>query len=275
MNDNFCPAPKFEKIVLGADACEFCEGATREAVNIAKNCGSKLYAVAVVEVNPEFESLAPKAVEDIEREVHGYLESVKRQAIKDGVDFEIIAHRGEEAADHIVAEARRVGADVIILGRRGRKGIKRLLMGSVTANVIGRSPCSVLVVPRLAKVAFKNIVAATDGSAQGDAAAREAIAIARKMGAKLSLIAAERPVAGGFAELSHLVEAAKGQGVQAQTANPAGRPFEAIANYAKEAGADLVVIGSRGRTALQKLLMGSVAERVVGLSPCAVLVVKG
>jgi len=51
-----------------------------------------------------------------------------------------------DVADHIVAEARRVGADVIILGRRGRKGIKRLLMGSVTANVIGRSPCSVLVV---------------------------------------------------------------------------------------------------------------------------------
>jgi nucleotide-binding universal stress UspA family protein len=54
-----------------------------------------------------------------------------------------------------------------------------------------------------------------------------------------------------------------------------GRPADAIIETAKEQNADLIVVGSHGRTGLNKLLMGSVAERVIVLASCAVLVVKG
>ena len=53
-----------------------------------------------------------------------------------------------------------------------------------------------------------------------------------------------------------------------------GRPDEAIVRAAESAGADLIVLGSRGRTGLTKVLMGSVAERVIGHAACPVLVVK-
>ena len=53
-----------------------------------------------------------------------------------------------------------------------------------------------------------------------------------------------------------------------------GRPYEAIIEAAKEKKADLIVVGSHGKAALARLLMGSVTERVIGTAECAVLVVK-
>lgn len=51
-------------------------------------------------------------------------------------------------------------------------------------------------------------------------------------------------------------------------------PAAAIVDYAKKANVDLIVMGTHGRTALAHLMMGSVAERVVRLSPCPVLTVR-
>ena len=54
----------------------------------------------------------------------------------------------------------------------------------------------------------------------------------------------------------------------------AGKPYDAIINTAKEKQADLIIVGSHGRTGIDRLLMGSVTERVIGFAECAVLVVK-
>ena len=53
-----------------------------------------------------------------------------------------------------------------------------------------------------------------------------------------------------------------------------GDPATEIVRYAKDAGIDQIVIGTHGRTGLERLLMGSVAERVMREAPCSVLVVK-
>ena len=67
---------------------------------------------------------------------------------------------------------------------------------------------------------------------------------------------------------------AEAEGVQAETFVGEAEAFEAITNLAKEQNADMIVIGSHGRTGLRRLLMGSVAEKVIGYAPCPVLVVK-
>ncbi len=69
-------------------------------------------------------------------------------------------------------------------------------------------------------------------------------------------------------------ELAEKEGVSTHGFVYSGKPFDAIVNMAKEKHADLIVVGSHGRTGLAKILMGSVTERVIGLSECAVLVVK-
>ncbi len=295
MNTQVCPN-KMEKLLLATDSCEYCEGAVREGISLAKVCNSKLYAVTVVEVNPEFDALAPKLAEEFSKEARLYIESVKQRAEKAGVNCETIVHQAGDAYEAIVKEAADKKVDTVIMGRRGRHGLKRLLMGSVTANVIGHAPCDVLVVPHKATIDFKNIVAANDGSRFGDAAVAAAAKIARKVGGKvlvvsvmptshippLELAKAQSQPAGTskkeFDEAKAIVEKsieiAKKEGAAPEGYILGGHPYEAIVEFAGKVSSDTIVVGNRGRTALDRLLMGSVAERVIGLAECAVLVVK-
>jgi nucleotide-binding universal stress UspA family protein len=185
---------------------------------------------------------------------------------------------------------------MIIMGRRGRKGLKRLVMGSTTARVIGHAPCSVLVVPRAAQVEFKSVVVATDGSSHSAATASAAIGIAKRNNARLTVIAAVpadllMPTDIDFASISRekladaeikiaeknakvVKDAADKEGVAARAFVATGQPANVIIETAKDARADLIVVGRHGRSGLERLLLGSVAERVIVLAPCAVLVVK-
>jgi nucleotide-binding universal stress UspA family protein len=155
----------------------------------------------------------------------------------------------------------------------------------------------VLVVPSAAQVAFKNIVVATDGSRYSTAAASEAIGIAKRNNSALTVIAvvpaelaSPTDVDFGMGQRDKVVdqvmheaeknakavkEAALKAGVTVQAFVMTGKPADAIIETARDKKADLIVVGSHGRTGLEKLLMGSVAERVIVLSACAVLVVKG
>ena len=80
-----------------------------------------------------------------------------------------------------------------------------------------------------------------------------------------------RKAKGFVADVKKQAEAA---GVKAETFVGEAEADEAITNLAKEQNADMIVIGSHGRTGLRRLLMGSVAEKVIGFAPCPVLVVK-
>lgn len=277
LNAMACPTDRFRKILLSTDTSEFSEGAIREAINLAKKCSGKLHVISVVETNPEFEALAPQVVEKAENETRIHLESVKARASKDGVDCETIVHQGEEPYQFIVDEAEKKQVDTIVVGRRGRKGFMRLMMGSVTAKVIGHAPCNVLVVPRAGKVECRRILIATDGSKYSNAAAEEAVKIAKTCGSSLVAVSAIFPdVDAACAEdsIRTVKDLADKNGVSVETNAIPGRHYEVITETAKNKNADLIVLGSYGKTGLKRLLMGSVTERVIGHAECAVLVVK-
>ncbi|HID28438.1 MAG TPA: universal stress protein, partial [Desulfobacterales bacterium] len=67
---------------------------------------------------------------------------------------------------------------------------------------------------------------------------------------------------------------AEKRGIKTEGLMEQGSAFQKITDLAKEEKADLIIMGSRGRTGLNRLLMGSVTEKVIGHSPCPVLVVK-
>ena len=142
-----CAIMGFEKILLATDGSESVEAAIQEAINIARVCSSRLFVLSVVEVNPEYEALAPNIVEKAETETKEHVDSVKNRAEKEGISCETIVHQGEEPYRFIVDEAKKTRVDMIVMGSHGRTGLKRLMMGSVTARVIGHAPCKVLVVP--------------------------------------------------------------------------------------------------------------------------------
>lgn len=76
-------------------------------------------------------------------------------------------------------------------------------------------------------------------------------------------------------QLGALVARATDAGTAAAGHERVGRPGERIVAWAKEQAADLVVLGTHGRTGVERILLGSTAERVVTLAPCPVLTVRG
>lgn len=271
-----CPVAKLEHIVLATDGSEYSRGAVREALEIAKVCSSKLYIVSVVETNPEFSAYAPELVEKAAKETREYLQSAQKKAEDEGVDCETIPHHGGEVEDHIIDEAEKVKAALIVMGRRGRSGIRRLMMGSITGLVVGRAPCDVLVVPRHAPVTCKKILVATDGSEEGEKAVREAMGLAKRCGSSLiGISVARKEGEGGDARknVQHVKDVADKEGIEIETVTAIGSPYENIVHTARDKGADLIVVGRKGESAIKKLLMGSVTERVIGLAHCAIMVV--
>jgi nucleotide-binding universal stress UspA family protein len=294
---DICPVVNTERLLLATDGSEFSEGAIREAIQLAKRCGSTLSALMVIESNPEYAGIAPQLVEKAEKAARAHLDAITARARQEGVVLGSIIREGEDSYNYIAEEAVKNKSTMLIMGRHGRKGLKRLVMGSTTARVIGHAPCSVLVVPRAAQVDFKSIVVATDGSKHSAAAASDAIGIAKRNKSKLTVVSVvpselmtQADIDFAMIQREHLAEkemneaekyakavkdAAKNEGVEVQAFVISGKPANVIIETARETKADLIVLGSHGRTGLDKLLMGSVAERVIVLSSCAVLVAKG
>jgi nucleotide-binding universal stress UspA family protein len=74
--------------------------------------------------------------------------------------------------------------------------------------------------------------------------------------------------------LEKAVRETKGEGVSASSYLIQGVPYEEIVKKAGQSRADLIVMGTHGRTGVRHLLLGSVAERVIRLAPCPVMTVK-
>jgi nucleotide-binding universal stress UspA family protein len=277
MKGMICPVARMEKLLVATDGSKFSKSAIREAISLAKTCSSKLIAVSVVTTNVEFEDLVPQVVAKAEREVREHLESIKNKALKEGVDCEIIVHRGEEPYQDIVADAVKNQVNMIIVGTHGRTGLKRLMMGSVTAKVIGHAPCNVMVVPMDARITLEKILIATDGSIYSELASREAISIAKRTNSGLIALSIAKkdenlPVAKESIDMVR--EVAEREGIKVEALTLKGEPYEVIVKTAKQKNAGLIVVGSHGRTGVERLLMGSVTERVIGHSGTAVLVVR-
>jgi len=277
MNGQACPMAKMEKLLVATDGSTYSENAVKEAIHLAKNCSSRLFAVSIVITNLEFEVTMPQVVEKEEKKALAHLEAVKAQASKEGIDCDITVIHGGEPYQDIIRHATKNHVDMIIVGRHGRTGLVRLMMGSVAAKVIGHAPCNVLVVSPNARIEFKNILVATDGSQYSESAIREAIGIAKRCNSSLvalSVASADEERKAAEDNVRRATELASKEGVKAEGVALIGKPYETIVEAAKQKRADLIVVGSHGRRGLDRLLMGSVTERVIGHSETAVLIVK-
>lgn len=273
----YCPVGKLERLLLATDRSEFSEGAVREAIAFAATCASNLYVVTVLETNPEYETIGASIFEKEEKEAEAYLASVKDRAAKKAVICETVLREARDPAGAIVEEATGKKADMIVVGRRGRRGLLKALMGEIAAKVIAHAPCKVLVVPRAAKIECRNILAATDGSTHGNAAATEAIAIAKRCGSKVIALCAARDESEldeAKANAGVVAQLGQKEGVSVEALTPLGRSHDAIVETAGGRGVDLIVMGTYGKTGVKKLLMGSSTEKVIGQAGCAVMVVK-
>jgi nucleotide-binding universal stress UspA family protein len=277
-NAQFCPVGKLEKVLLATDGSQFSEGAIREAINFAKVCSSRLYAITVLETNPEYETIGSNVFEKEEAEAIKHLDTVKERAAQEGVTCETVFHSSMDPSQAIVDEATERKIDMIVIGRRGRTGLAKLLMGGVAAKVVIHAPCKVLIVPKAARIEYRSILVATDGSGHSIAAVQEAVSIAKRCGSRiiaLSSIRSNDEMEKARENVNKVLDMAKSEGVTAEALTPTGRSYNVIVETAGGRGVDLIVMGIPVKTALEKIFTGSATEKVIGTAGCAVMVVKG
>jgi nucleotide-binding universal stress UspA family protein len=203
------------------------------------------------------------------------------------------------AASAIVEEGERFGADVVILGSRGRGPLGSLALGSVSAEVVDHAGRPVLVARDDGPI--RRVVLGDDGS---DRAARGRRVLAEwpifadvdvtvscvaHVPAPLHSAIAPTVLRKALADYQQSLEearrardraceaataelAAAGRRVTAQPGD--GDPAEVLIDVAHASGADLIVVGSRGQTGLTRLMLGSVARNVLYGAACSVLVVR-
>lgn len=206
--------------------------------------------------------------------------------------------RGVSAPVEIVEYATENDVDLIVLGTRGRTGLAHMFLGSVAQMVVRLSPASVLVVGQGArqapgKAALQQILCPLDFSDMSKHAFRAALALAERHHAQVRAVhvveevphpafyqTGKQSVLEVFPqiekrsreEITKLIPAGYERPVDIIIAE--GRPHRKIVELAREHAVDLIVMGSTGLSRLQKLLLGSVAEKVLRTSPSPVLIIK-
>jgi nucleotide-binding universal stress UspA family protein len=232
---------------------------------------------------------------DIKQELEARVEAAAQALTGPGrmVEHRVVSGRPATA---VCEQARTFGADIIAVGSRGRGPIESMMLGSVSAEIVGHAPCPVLVA-RGREV--RRILFAYDGSDQANRAEDLLATWPMFAGARVDVVSVSAsetnwddalvvpfaqmrpPVRTPASEsLTHHRELARSSAERLGRAGSkvdwtvcTGDAAHGILNSARQYNSDLVVMGTRGLTGLRRLMLGSVARNVVTHAHCSVLVV--
>jgi nucleotide-binding universal stress UspA family protein len=267
----------FTRLLLATEHSEFDAGAERLAFALAASGGEALAVVLPLVSNPEYESEVPQLAARAEAGAADRLRALADAARAAGVTLAAHVRRGPEPQREIVDEARRIGAELVVIRRRGRRGLlAQLLVGDMVRSVVTHAPCSVLVAPREARPWTRRILVAFDPHGSDMTAVSVAASVAAAGGLPLTVLCVVE--SGSAAQeaaeqaLHRAQTTAAAFGVETETMRREGRPHAQIVATARELGADLVVIGRRGDESLAHAWLGGVAQKVIGLADGPVLV---
>jgi nucleotide-binding universal stress UspA family protein len=297
------------KILLATDGSEEAELAARTAIDLADATNSELHMI-YVGLLPKFLDNGPRgrdynrmAYEELKAESGEMLRKLTWRVKLEGGTVAGAHLRMGGVAEEIVDLAEELGAHLTVMGSRGRGGISRLLMGSVSDSVVRHAHCSVLVVRGDGHgeegQAFLpgKILLAFDGSKASSEAARAATEIATATDSELHVVYVlqperyephlgpemwegwevgfERAKRHAHSWLEGKAERMQVEGTKTVEAHLVlGRPDAGIVWLAEELDAGLVVVGSRGLGAIKRALIGSVSDSVVRHAHCPVLVMR-
>lgn len=290
---------EIKRILCPTDFSDFSERAYGYGLSLARHYGAELYLLHVV--RPVIIGYPEYAIPDSVNEFYGELRENAEEQLREfakvhaegGVQPVVTVDEGI-ATESILCFARENSVDMIVMGTHGRRGFQRLTLGSVTERVLRKAGCPVLAVGRPAHdfvepaskgepVHLRKVLACSDFSECSDRALDYAISLATEYNSELSLLHVlehlpppERREAEN-ARVTHLMEGKLPQEAQScckiKTVVRAGKPYEEIVKLAEEEHSDLIVVGVRGRNALDLALFGSTTHRVLQLGPCPVLAI--
>jgi nucleotide-binding universal stress UspA family protein len=287
------------RILCATDFSEVSAKAERYAIALAARYEARL---SLLHVDPPMPMLSPYGeipvdigmFEEQRRQAELEMKAARERAQAAGVtvDAEV---RGGSPAREILSTARQ-DVDLIVIGTHGRGGVEHLLLGSVAEKVLRKAQCPVLVVPAGAGadqgVLFSRILCPIDGSAASAAAVAFAVSLARETDGTLRLLEVVEPL-----PVVSEIDALDAEAYEKQAAALArttlhdavgaevrdwcrveeevafGKASQRIVEAARDGAADIIVMGVRGRNALDLFTFGSTTNDVVRRAGCPVLVV--
>ncbi|MDR4479902.1 MAG: universal stress protein [Nitrospira sp.] len=274
-------------ILLPTDFQQPARRACTYALKLANIYGARLKIVHVIKTLSESSQVSPD---------HRSLDSIKTSAL---LELGRLTRLAQDAGIHaeprllygipgdcILEAAARVNAGLIVMGTHGRMGWDRLRLGSTAQAVVRKASCPVLTLQDVvardsfrhhAKVSLARLLVATDFSSCADAALRYVSGLALRLKAQLHLVhVSEEGTAqeGGKRKLKRLLRRLEEDGMEASGISLPGDPLSMILKQAEQWQADVIVAGTQGRRGLSRLLLGSVAEGLLGRAACPVLIVR-
>ncbi|MEM1171970.1 MAG: universal stress protein [Cyanobacteria bacterium P01_H01_bin.35] len=146
-----------KNIVVAIDFSQITPTIISQAETLARAFQSKLWLIHIAEPEPDFVGFKtgpqPKRdrwAEEFRKE-HKQIQDLAEELRQKGLDTVALLTQGS-TVETILAEAKKLTADLIIVGSHGRSGIEKLFMGSVSEGILKDSPCPVLVIPAVAEV---------------------------------------------------------------------------------------------------------------------------
>ena len=284
----------YQNLLVPYDDSEFSRAALLEAAHWTRRHQGKLTILHAVFFDTEEFGIAPELREKRWRKGREFCSAAKaRLETELGIEAQILYREGDPP-EEVLAAVEGIGADLIVMGTHGRRGLSRLLMGSVTSHVIVRSAVDVLVVKQPCSTCrgiYSSILVPFDASAQSRRSLERACALAKQDAATVTILYVipryeemldfmrtpqiEKSLRGEAKRILGEGRAlAQTNGIEALTSIAEGHSGDEIAKAVGAVSHDLVVMGTSGWRGVDKALLGSTAERVIRDAACPVLVVK-
>lgn len=280
-----------ESILIPTDGSDGAMVGARRGINLAAAAGADVVTLSVIDdreaepslsSDPErrterqelLEEQAQQAVDEVGALARRHLSGSVETAVEWGIPF-----------DTIVDYAEQHDVDLIAMGTHGRSGLQRVLLGSVAEKVLRASSVPVLMVPPAADTAdigverYENVLLPTDGSEGAEIATDWGITLAsihdaavhavysidaNRFGGDVDRIdiygALERVGREAIESIREATRSADLSGTGTLGSGPATR---VILSHADEHDVDLIVMGTHGRSGVERYLIGSVTEGVV------------
>jgi nucleotide-binding universal stress UspA family protein len=263
------PAIEYKTVVCGVDASPQSAEAPRQALAIAEQ-DADIWAVSVWSSR---EAMAAGIhASDVTIDLRSQAESALRAAVADDPRIRPILVRGPDVAG-LLTTAVDLEADLICVAAHGRSRPAGILFGSVATAMAHHAPCSVLICREPSSRPFPQlIVHATDGSPESLAAAQVAGEIAARHDSTVVTLHVSDGSGEGQGVAEEAVRILEACGREPVMRVEQGSAKRRIVETAAEAGASLVVLGSRGKTGVAAI--GSVSEHVAHRAPCSTLIVR-
>lgn len=280
----------FSPIVVAVDASDASRRAAERGLELARTFDADLSLVHVYSPGPTdgLNALNAKNAGDANRRVADRAMQVLVAQLG-SPEAAVSLELSQDVPTRIVDKARDLGASLVVVGTIGRTGVSRFFLGSVAERVLRRAGCPVWVERATGPVAagVRRILVCTDFSANSEPGLALAAKLVDELEATVEVVHALEPTYHGLSIDAHReVVAGLDERLRELSAQhfPTKAPrvsvveganvVDALTAHASRTSPDLLVLATHGRTGLERVFMGSVAERVARFSPCSVLVAR-